>query len=339
MDCRGRDRGLACGDSDLIEALDNVAGAINAIQCGHLVLIGRKTAHLGDAGPDRANEAGIGRRAERRVQGVELIFALRPVDHRHNLVPDDLDRPDRTIHDFDAGRCELPPLGCVKVDLSGRQKRYIFAVVADEKRLCRTVTICAKNGDALIHRFESVADGAISHKTPRDGFAMDSFVHRRNVIDYTCCQQDCPCRLHLATEHHVITCFRWPYGIDAGSDAGNTVQLRVLSHPVQQFRARDPVGEGRLVVRCRNPAGPALAGVENEDGSPVAREIKSGCQSGRPPTDDHAIENAPSPTAYAVFFHRKFTRLRRSAFITTVKDDRAIAAPANIGDIKRPKAG
>ena len=32
-----------------------------------------------------------------------------------------------------------------------------------------------------------------------------------------------------------------------------------------------------------------------------------------------------------------FTRLSRSAFMTTVKDDNAIAAPANIGDIRMPE--
>ena len=34
-----------------------------------------------------------------------------------------------------------------------------------------------------------------------------------------------------------------------------------------------------------------------------------------------------------------FTRLSRSEFMTTVKDDNAIAAPANIGDIRVPETG
>ena len=33
------------------------------------------------------------------------------------------------------------------------------------------------------------------------------------------------------------------------------------------------------------------------------------------------------------------TRLSRNAFMTTVNDDKAIAAPANIGDIRMPDTG
>ena len=35
----------------------------------------------------------------------------------------------------------------------------------------------------------------------------------------------------------------------------------------------------------------------------------------------------------------RFTRFRRSAFMTTVNDEKAIAAPANIGDIEIPNPG
>ena len=41
----------------------------------------------------------------------------------------------------------------------------------------------------------------------------------------------------------------------------------------------------------------------------------------------------------ATTIHPSFARLSRSAFITTVNDDNAIAAPANIGDINIPETG
>ncbi len=46
-------------------------------------------------------------------------------------------------------------------------------------------------------------------------------------------------------------------------------------------------------------------------------------------------------TAFTSSLHAgyKFTRLSRRAFITTVKEDSAIAAPANIGDIRMPETG
>ena len=57
----------------------------------------------------------------------------------------------------------------------------------------------------------------------------------------------------------------------------------------------------------------------------------------RIPLDSAAVEKALIWCESHVGYN--FTRLSRSAFMTTVKDDNAIAAPANIGDIRMPETG
>jgi hypothetical protein len=64
-------------------------------------------------------------------------------------------------------------------------------------------------------------------------------------------------------------------------------------------RTIDAVGEAGVIVGSRNEPGPALAGVDHEEASLVAREVNRGGQARRSAADDETIEpplpSWPSP--------------------------------------------
>jgi hypothetical protein len=86
----------------------------------------------------------------------------------------------------------------------------------------------------------------------------------------------------------------------------------------------------------------------------LADKIRSGCFAKLCPLGGNCCDTARFPAtpgrigwrgckaslSSAVFPDgHSFMALNRSAFITTVNDDNAIAAPANIGDIRMPDTG
>lgn len=66
--------------------------------------------------------------------------------------------------------------------------------------------------------------------------------------------------------------------------------------------------------------------------------VSSGERSALIPAVGWAIRKPPEQP-FSALRYRNVTRLSLSAFSTTVNDDIAIAAPANIGDIRMPNAG
>jgi hypothetical protein len=82
-------------------------------------------------------------------------------------------------------------------------------------------------------------------------------------------------------------------------------------HPLQKLHPSDPIRKPRVVVRARYPLCAALAGIDQQETTPKARQINCRCQPSGPAADDDGIEVRVLSISSVTHFHPPDQAARR----------------------------